>query len=183
VLPNQVSFTGVVNSTALPNQVSFSGATNSMVMQSLVEFTNVQAIISMVKPITPSDFNGALPSGSMPTATPTFTGVANSTVLPNQVSFSGVTSSMLMQPPAEFTNIQVIALVAQPVMVSKFIGAQAGATLPEADYMAFDGIDMSKEVRIMFSDGNKIIPTYNVGAPLGAEKPLMEPKIKEDDKR
>jgi len=33
------------------------------------------------------------------------------------------------------------------------------------------------EVRVMFPQGVKIMPTYNMGMPLGTEKPLLEPRI------
>jgi len=49
--------------------------------------------------------------------------------------------------------------------------------LHTVDPLVFEKALGVARVQVMFPQGVKIMPTYNMGMPLGTEKPLLEPRI------
>jgi hypothetical protein len=75
---------------------------------------------------------------------------------------------MLPEPPpkAPFEGIRSIELI--PEKISPII---------------FKDVESGGMIKVMFPGGLRIIPTYGLGIPLGAEKPLLEPSIKKEEKK
>jgi hypothetical protein len=48
--------------------------------------------------------------------------------------------------------------------------------------LVFENISAEGKIKVMFPDGAKVIPLYGIGVPLGVEKPLLEPRLKEEQK-
>ncbi|MFA4981855.1 MAG: DUF2341 domain-containing protein, partial [Candidatus Omnitrophota bacterium] len=104
----------------------------------------------------------AVPIGEarMPSA-PSFEGVTSAASLPKASVFEGIAGAASLPKAPTFEEIRVSASLTGKGGVGRFREASAAVSLE-------------------FPGGGKIIPTYNIGVPLGAEKPLLEPKVKRE---
>jgi hypothetical protein len=141
-------------------------------------FTGAHSVVNLAAPIV---FNGVLAQAQLPV----------------EDYFSGARSVALTAPPVNPAIFKAAIAQSQlPIPVS-FAGSVAQAQLPaEASFKGtaaevilrqavnlrvFEGVVSETKIKVLFPGGQKIIPTYGLGVPLGVEKTLMEPKIKEKE--
>jgi hypothetical protein len=70
-----------------------------------------------------------------------------------------------------------------PGLVSRetFASAVARKNLPlPVNPALFQEVTGIGRIKVMFPGGQRIMPTFGLGIPLGAEKPVMEPRIREE---
>ncbi|MCX5666314.1 MAG: hypothetical protein NT036_04635, partial [Candidatus Omnitrophica bacterium] len=205
-LPAPAQFIGTTAMAAempILSPAAFANIAPSAVMPTPINFENINVASMMPQITVPNAFNNVEASAQMPANTdfsPIRAGELTLPVLPaNAFSGVNVNSVRLMQPAFggiktegvtsqalradNFTGAMSISSIEQPVKPSEFTGVKMRAVLPVSDALIFKNMDAGREVKVMFPDGSRTIPTYALGIPLGAEKPLMEPKIKEENKR
>jgi hypothetical protein len=114
--------------------------------------------------------------------------------------FLGATGSSSLTKPVtfeSFNHIQPAVYLPVPVTAKAFAGASALIVQPKPLH-EFSGVIPSValerplllelpadaiKTRVMFPGGGNIVPSYSVGLPLGAEKPLWEPKIRKEERK
>ena len=141
----------------------------------------------------------------VPRVTPeTFSGVSASIRLPERISFANIRGSSIMPQPVTrelFSGITSMANLPVTLTAKSFSSAFSRAILPAAPVKpSFEGVAsqamlpaltrpvLLKEpigqisIKLMFPGGGNIVTSYGVGAPLGVEKPILEPNIRREKK-
>ncbi|MBI5873571.1 MAG: filamentous hemagglutinin N-terminal domain-containing protein [Candidatus Omnitrophica bacterium] len=144
-----------------------------------------------------ASFEGAQGSQALPESiTPeVFEGIATTSQAKQPENFSGVTSEAAVPQDIteSFTGILPSAQTSTPLTKETFLGANTQDLLPTSVDSMFEGVTStirmttspisfeelsdSANIKVAFPEGQKVIPTYDLGIPLGAEKPILETKI------
>jgi len=206
VMPTPINFENIDVASVLPKITApnvFNNAEISAQLPTRTDFDPAIADGSMTSIQSASAFNGAIVAHNIPLTSPVlFKGTEAVGMLPQQPVFEGIKTAGIVTQAVRadnFTGVFSIGSIEQPVKPSDFYGVKTRVAMLEGidfkgtsayfylkvkeDPMIFENLTVEKEVKIMFPDGSKIAPTYALGIPLGAEKPLMEPRIKEENKR
>jgi hypothetical protein len=189
------SFRGVVSYALLPPVIKqegfrpgadyFSGAAAVSELPSPQVFTGVTAkgISSVLKP---QEFAGAEAETKLSSAV-VFNGIIPGARLPQQIpqaSFAGALPGLALTEPIEPQAFLGAAAAARlPGLVSRetFASAVARKNLPlPVNPALFQEVTGIGRIKVMFPGGQRIMPTFGLGIPLGAEKPVMEPRIREE---
>ncbi|MDO8675227.1 MAG: filamentous hemagglutinin N-terminal domain-containing protein [Candidatus Omnitrophota bacterium] len=164
---NKQVFTGIQSRALLPVQPSFEG---------------IRSIGILAPVIKAQDFSG-ITASHQAVNKQVFTGVQSRALLPVQPSFEGIRSIGVLAPVVkvqDFGGITASQTLPQAVNKQVFTGIQSRALLP----VIFDKMISNVEFQAAFPGGQKIVPTYGLGVPTGADKSLMEPRIEEgEDKK
>ena len=141
------------------------------------DFKDAISVVKLLKTQTVDAFVDAVSAARLAQPKPAdFTGIATSTQLPQPLTiegFVGASSESAISP----------APVAAPVVSFEKVEAAAKVSQPVSSII-FEEVTAEAKIKVMLPGGQRIIPTYELGIPLGAERPVMEPAIKEkEDKR
>jgi hypothetical protein len=177
------TFIGSNSSAELPRPAqTFTGIMAMSESTQNASFSGVEAV-SATRPT--QTFTGIIAMGKT-TQNVSFSGVEANSTISKPVSiaeFAGINRSVILPKRASFSGAQAVYLFNETVKSYDFAGIKVSSNAKAmVKPLVFDGIRAEGKVKIAFPDGNKVLTTYNIGVPLGAEKPLMEPKIKEDDR-
>ncbi|MFH1692206.1 MAG: hypothetical protein ABIC68_06575 [Candidatus Omnitrophota bacterium] len=188
-LPDSVSFKGVVMELNLPakqetvSKFSFEGAGVMATLPSVMPaqeavvrpsenlqkmFTGVKSELMSVEPLSREVFKGVVPVIKLPTRA-SFEGISSQAVLPQQLmksSFQGVGASVEL-PSAVIVNKVALEKAGAKVILSHPVNPHV-----------FGDVTGEMRVKVVFPGGQQIMPVHGIGVPLGAEKPLLEPRVK-----
>jgi hypothetical protein len=180
VIATPETFKGISPEAALVQPSPFAGIISKANLPTpLIKPTFEEITVSafLPEPVKPDAFRGAFGLVDLPakTTTSAFAGIIGRVALPvNAVTpetFAGTTSQPIL-PEA--------SVLPKP----DFAGISATLALPKpVDPLIFENVVGDGKVKVMFPGGQKVIPTYGVGVPLGAEKSLLEPRIRQEDKK
>jgi hypothetical protein len=96
--------------------------------------------------------------------------------------FEGVKGMEFLSPipgPESFGGVRAAALLPEAITPDTFRGVKAEALLPEpVETGPFEGVMGGSELQMEFPGGGKVFVSYETGVPLGAEKPVLEPKAR-----
>jgi len=169
-LPTDVSFGGNLGSATMPAPLDprfFNGITPSAQLPRL--FTtdgSFSGSLAQASLPSPESFNGITPSAQLPrpfTTDGSFSGSLVQASLPPSVSFHGSLSRAAMPAPLD------------PELFNGSLGSEAMTVDP----VVFEKMTPGTKFKAMFPGGKRIVPTFGLGVPSGADKPLMEPRIED----
>ncbi|MFH0764363.1 MAG: hypothetical protein V1927_05115, partial [Candidatus Omnitrophota bacterium] len=184
-----VSFEGTISRIHLSVPCAFPGANASSSISPAVSFEGIGGGIVAQSELAPENFGGSSSGFGYYGAVVTpgaFEGAGARLVLPEKL------------PPGAFDGADGRQFIPERITIENFAGIQAVGFLPGpyfenvsagAMFAVKGGVRSFKEVTgaaniyLEFPGGRKIMPTYGVGIPLGAERPLLEPKIKANEER
>jgi filamentous hemagglutinin family protein len=127
-----------------------------------------------------------------------FSGLTTEATVPQDITESFTDILPSAQTLAPFTKETFSGANTQDLLPasidSMFEGAQGSQALPESitpevfegvtstirmttSPISFEELSDSANIKVAFPEGQKVIPTYDLGIPLGAEKPILETKI------
>jgi hypothetical protein len=135
--------------------------------RAMPSFEEISLSVFMPMPTTSENFFGMITEGKLPEVH--FRGVMSQSALPQVVSagmFSGIDPVVYLQPDLPRRNFDEISVI---------------ANLPVPSPLIFEENVMVDQTKLMFPGGAMIVPSYGLGIPLGAEKPLMEPEIQVEE--
>ena len=194
------NFQNASSFTILPlpfDQSVFENTQVSINIPRAVSFENAQGAVIMPQAISSTiSFEDTQGSMIMPQAV-SFEGGAATTVAPSAISFENTRGSMNMPQVVSFGGASGYARLSDVTEASYFSGVRGLGRMPLAmpkDSFAaakmsvslgvkggpakFEEVGIETRMPLVFPGGGNITPTYDMGIPLGAEKPLMEPAIK-----
>jgi hypothetical protein len=121
---------------------------------------------------------------SQPLSRDYFVGSLVSAVLPPPVSFEGANGSASLPVQLSrdyFVGSRSQALLPEAIVKGNFAGS---AIIPaiKVKPVVFQQMMPNAEFKAMFPGGQRIIPTFGMTVPSGADKALMEPDIQESNK-
>ncbi|MFH1441692.1 MAG: hypothetical protein ABIH18_06630, partial [Candidatus Omnitrophota bacterium] len=197
-LPAVVSrdaFNGVSSKTILPTPLvdnrAFEGIKAGIKLPVVINREAFNGVAASAKIINPVSFEGIKAGIKLPAVVSrdAFNGVSSKIILPTPLvdnrAFEGIRAGIKL--PAvigrdAFDGVSGKFILPKPVVPSKplFEEAKAVSVLSKPiNPLIFEQVSGEVKIKVMFPGGSKIIPTYGVGVPLGAERPLLEPSIKE----
>lgn len=174
-LPARRDFYGVIAGGELPEAVvkaSFAGASILAKLPRVIEEREFSGAVSQEVLSRAQLFSGVIPALNLPLPLPgiSFEGAASDAILTRAVSpeaFAGAVASAKLS-----------VFVAQEV----FSSAVAQKNLPlSVNPRVFKEAFGAGRIKLMFPGGQKIVPTFGMGVPLGVEKSIMEPRIQEEE--
>ncbi|MCX5709165.1 MAG: hypothetical protein NT088_00300 [Candidatus Omnitrophica bacterium] len=128
------------------------------------------------------DLSNILSAAQLP-AGPVFYGLQSQLFMPETIfgeRFGKINGVVLIPSGADFSGVAQKMVLPRPVSFE-----QAGTKIAAPTRLTplnFEGISGQARIKVMFPGGAQVLPNYGLGIPLGAEKPLLEPKIKKDEK-
>ncbi len=173
VLPNVTSFEGIRVTTILPGTL-VQGVIKGMEPQARLpqnlqdSFIGVKSEVVLMRPVTQEGFKGVISGAS----------------LSDQVSFEGIGSGVVLPQPFikplfEGINAGVNLPLAAPVNEAVFEKTKAEANLSgSVNPQIFSDMAGEMKVKVVFPGGQQIMSVHGIGVPLGAERPLLESKVK-----
>jgi hypothetical protein len=172
-------FTGVLSSEVLPKaEAKFTSIISQSYIPPVapqpppVSFVNVQSSVNLPAPQPLASFDGASSVSVLPSALPlpSFESATAGATLPQQLTIDA------------FTDIQAVSYLPEAYKLG-FESVKPSTTMPVAvSPVVFEQVTGEGKVKVMFPGGQKIVPVYGIGVPLGAEKPLLEPRIEKEEK-
>jgi hypothetical protein len=189
------SFKDISVNAALPKPISFEGAFSGikLPLPATTEFIGIGGTASLEQlPVNafsgivannqiplPASFKGVLAKDNLsPKAN--FNGLIPGSLSPGSVNniFNGVKST---------ANLQLLSkeelMAGEGLHQANFEGIKPKANLPKPiNPTIFNDVRVGAAFKISFPAGGSVMPVYKVGFPLGAEKPLIEPKIENTEK-
>jgi hypothetical protein len=168
-------------------------------------FTGASLEVLLLSPELKPSFSEATSAAQLPQAQlkPSFENMQAGLILPQRITakdFYAIAGRVHLPQGLEpaFKAVTAAAILPRRLSAEDFIGASAAVQLPQVYKPSFEGIkavpsmpqpvnpltfkQVNGEVKIMFPSGFKVVPTFGVGVPLGAEKPPKEPQIKKEEK-
>jgi hypothetical protein len=149
------------------------------------EFAGIAGVLRLPAPVSPAAFIGAQGSAALTPSPEMFTGIQGTDRLPmddlQQLS-GAVGAGSLPQPvsPARFRGVLGGSHLPVPVTPEFFAGVRGLVALPDA--MApyrFEGVIGGEELQLRFPGGGRLFLGYGMGVPLGAEKPVLTPTVRQ----
>jgi len=164
-MPPRVSFEGVRPSVYIPpvppEPKVFIGFSGTALVPERALFEGARGATELPSVQSRAAFEGITASGAlqMPQTKESFSGMSGITHLPPRVSFEGMSGASWL-----------------PSKVS-FEGAKGNVAIAPS---MFEGIRADVQVKVMFPGNRPIAPVQGIGVPLGAEKDLLSPRIKNE---
>lgn len=175
LLPVEVGRKGVI----------FDGARAGSIIPE-ISFENILVSLKMPEVVSPREFAGINSQAVLSRAAlfkETIPGINLPAAIPKP-SFKGIIPGVILTEPVRPQVFMGAAASARlPVFAAQELSAaivQKNLPLP-LNPVLFREVTGAGRIRVMFPSGQQLIPTFGMGVPLGVEKQVMEPRIKEKE--
>jgi hypothetical protein len=160
------NFEGILSREILMPGLIFEGATAAGITPRPVseELFTIKGGSLLPQAISRTAFEGVVPRALSPENI--FTGIGSQELMPTRTSFEGIQAQKSLLPNVSFDKALPAASLESPKPKMK---------------INFEMLPRDLNTKVVFPGGQPMMPAYNLGVPLGAEKPLMEPRIQKDE--